>query len=48
MMMRRNRSSSNHESKITEQDKPTNPKNDDEILIPEEDELENDAEEDMI
>ena len=48
MMMRRNRSSSNHESEITEQDKPTNPKNDDEILIPEEDESENDTEEDVI
>lgn len=48
IMMRRNRSSSNHESEITEQDKPTNPKNDDEILIPEEDESENDTEEDVI
>ena len=48
MMMRRNRASSNHESKIKEQDKLTNPKNDDdEILIPEEDESENDAEEDV-
>ena len=46
MMMRRNRASSNHESKITEQDKPTNPKKDDKILIPEEDQSENDAEED--
>ena len=46
MMMRRNRASSNHESKIKEQDKSTNPKNDDKILIPEEDESENDAEED--
>ena len=48
MMMRRNRASSNNESKLMEQDKLNSPKSDDgEILIPEGDELENDAEEDM-